>query len=223
LATPTNGQTLTSAPINITGAATDNVGVTSVRLELRRTSDQAYWNGTTFQPTSTFVLATLASPGATSTSWSYSFNPGANASYSVRATAVDAKPNVDGSPAFRSFSLNTSDVTAPDGTLTTPATNGQAFGSTPINLAGTATDNIGVAQVRLVLRRVNQNQWWNGTAWQPTSTFVLATLAPPNGTATNWSYAFTPGVTGSFSVQVTAVDAANNQDGSKPFRQFVLS
>ena len=58
----------------ITGIATDNLGVTSVGVAIyRNVNGGQYWNGTTFQAANTTVPATLASPGAATTTFTYNF------------------------------------------------------------------------------------------------------------------------------------------------------
>ena len=59
-----------AAPVVISGSATDNEGVTSVRLEIYDRDTVQWWNGAGWQPGRTFVTATLDA-GTTSRTWSY--------------------------------------------------------------------------------------------------------------------------------------------------------
>ena len=89
--------------------------------------------------------------------------------------------------------------------------------------SGTATDDLAVTNVRVAIRDVADQQWWNGTAWQATPVQFEATLTAPGTTSTAWSYAWTPPAAGTYAVQVTAVDAAGKVDPSKPYVQFSYS
>ena len=98
VSSPTSGQALTAAPIVLSGSATDNVAVDTVRLSIRRGPSTAYvyWDGAAWTSNAAATVdATLASPGATSTAWSYSLASPVSGSYRVTATAVDSSGLVD--------------------------------------------------------------------------------------------------------------------------------
>jgi len=116
------------------------------------------------------------------------------------------------------------DTTPADGTVTTP-TKDQVFGSTPVEMSGEATDDVGVNQVRVAIQDRISKQWlrangtWGGFQNQQ------ATLGQPGGTATGWTFSFTPpdGGSGQYALQIAAVDAAGNVDPSKPWVTFNVS
>jgi DNA-binding beta-propeller fold protein YncE len=63
------------------------------------------------------------------------------------------------------------DTTPPNGTVDVPTPN-QVFGAGTITLEGDATDNVGVAQVRVAIRNVTTQQWWTGTGWGGWTSFA---------------------------------------------------
>ncbi len=70
ISSPSDGQTI-SGPISVTGVAHSTEGVKSVRVVVRNTETNHYWNSTSAGWQSTFVTvqAELTEPGGTSTNW----------------------------------------------------------------------------------------------------------------------------------------------------------
>ena len=91
--------------ISCSGSATDNRGVTGVRVGIRNQANGQWWHydGTwgAFQS----YPATLGSPGARSTSWTFSWVPPATGNFGINAVARDAAGNIDGSAAWRTFTV----------------------------------------------------------------------------------------------------------------------
>ena len=117
-------QSFPTGPVSITGAATDNLSVGSVRLRITN-SGGLFWNGTAFTAANTTVNATLATPNTTATNWSYNFIAPTSDTYSVTAAAVDSSLVVDASPAGPVGFLTTgsADTTVP----------GSGRGDSPLN------------------------------------------------------------------------------------------
>lgn len=113
------------------------------------------------------------------------------------------------------------DTQAPDSAIATPTANSTVPAGT-VTTTGTATDNVGVTQVRVAIRDRATQQWLqaNGT-WGSAYAYRLATLGTPGGTSTNWSYSLSL-PTGSFAVDVRALDAAGNLDPSAAWRPFIV-
>ena len=61
-------------PVTLTGTASDDRAVASVRLGIKQAGTGRWWNGTAWQTAATKVTATLASPNTSSTTWSYSLS-----------------------------------------------------------------------------------------------------------------------------------------------------
>jgi hypothetical protein len=220
LSAPAEGSTLPTGPVVIGGTATDNLALGGVRVSIQDTGTGQYWTGSGWSATATTVNGTLASPGAATSNWSYTFNAPSAGSYAVTAAAVDSSNVVDSTPAGPlSFSTAGSpDTTNPGQTVvTSPAVNSTS--PSPVTIVGTASDNVGVTSVRVYIRLNGTTTWWNGTSFGA-YTFVQATLASPGATTTTWSYTFTPPASGNYGLQTRAFDAAGNQGALSTWRNF---
>ncbi len=96
----------------ITGQATDTFsGVQEENVSILDTATNEYWNGASFSSsTEIFLAATVAEPGATSSSWSLSFpssNFAADGTYRVHALATDAAGNVETTGLSATFKYDT--------------------------------------------------------------------------------------------------------------------
>jgi hypothetical protein len=171
ISTPTTGTTYstTTTSINIGGTAADNVGVTQVRWASDRGS-----NG--------------VASGTTNWSAGIPLVSGANV---ITITALDAA----GNPGTDSLTVTMtvpvpSDTTRPTVTISTPTTSSTySTTASAMTLGGSASDNVGVTQVRWVSDR--------------------GTSGVASGT-TSWSAAI-PLLSGANLITVTALDAAGNQ------------
>lgn len=112
------------------------------------------------------------------------------------------------------------DTIAPNGTIVTPAANA-TVPSGAVSATGTATDNVGVTEVRVGVRDRDAGLWLQGDgSWGSTYAYRLATLNTPGGTSTDWSISVNLPV-GRFAFDVRARDAAGNIDGSAAWRPFL--
>ena len=208
---PTNGASVQS-PVSITGTADDDVAVAQVRLGIKRASTGEWWNGSTWQGSWATVEADLASPGAASTTWSYTFDAPATGDYGFATMITDtAGKSASGAdkPGWVSFTVADEIVTddaSPSGTVTAPA-NGALVGS-PVSITGTADDDVAVAQVRLGIKRASTGEWWNGSTWQGSWATVEADLASPGAASTTWSYTFDAPATGDYGFATMITDTA---------------
>jgi hypothetical protein len=169
--TSNSSYTSTTATMNLGGTATDNVAVTQVRW-----SNDRGGNGT-----------------ATGTaSWTVTGLPLQNGTNIITVTATDAAGNsgVDTVTVAYSGTSTPGDTTRPTISIASPTT-GTSYSTTrsPLNLTGTAADNVRVAQVR----------WSNNRGGSGTAT----------GT-TSWSAAGISLQGGTNVITVTSVDAAGN-------------
>jgi hypothetical protein len=107
------------APTGICGSAADATGVQTVRVSIRRSADGTYWNGSAFAGSvEVFNAATLASPGATATTWSYAFARPADGAYVVHVQAVDAVGNAQTGTTYAASASFSVDTAAPSVALT---------------------------------------------------------------------------------------------------------
>jgi hypothetical protein len=191
-----------SGKVQVTGEATDDTGVTTVRVRLsRRRSSSAtttatyYWNGTSFVTNSaSFVTATLTGAGTPSATWKWDtavprvglLDSGI---YTVRASALDAAGNISAS-VERHFQIG-SEFVAPTVSISSPTLNQQidinAFGAGTVR--GAATDNTGVTGVKVRLQRSRNGSltYWNGSDWVPTLSQVDAVVSTYGGRSVTWS------------------------------------
>ncbi|HLM19369.1 MAG TPA: hypothetical protein VK549_16220, partial [Acidimicrobiia bacterium] len=191
---PVANQQLPLTTVNVVGTATDNVGVTQVRVALRDVATGRWWTGsgsTGFSTTIRYWDAVVEAPGATSTGWSWSWTPRVAGNYRLNVQIRDAEGNVDGSPPNTPFTITgeAPDTIEPDTTITAPA-EGATVPSGSVQIQGTAVDDKVVAAVRVGIRDTATNLWWNGTGWVEPETTVAASLQSPNAATTNWTYAF---------------------------------
>ncbi len=197
---PTSSGTYTaiSSPLSIGGTASDNVGVTQV----------------------TWVNSRGGSGTATgTTSWSTSGIALLSGSSIITVTARDAAGNAG--TAILTVTYNPSDTTAPTVKITSPTSSGAYTApSSPLSIAGTASDNVGVTQVTWVNSRGGSGAASGTTSWSASGIALLngsnvltvtARDAAGNiGTAqltVTWSDK-TPPVISGVSAQVTATTAA---------------
>ncbi len=218
---PTSAQAITTSPITFSGNATDDLSVTNVRVAIRNVTTSQWWNGTGWQTAIFNHEATLTAPGTAATAWSLGWTPPAAGSYAIQVTAVDAVGKVDTSKPWVPFTYAppSPDQANPNATVSVPTAN-RNYTLGPITFRGNATDDRSVTNVRVAIRNVTTSQWWNGTGWQTAIFNHEATLTAPGTTATAWSLSWTPPATGSYAIQVTAVDGAGKVDQTKPWIPF---
>ena len=88
--------------------------------------------------------------------------------------------------------VSTPDTTPPTSQISSPTKN-QVLPSAAVVLAGTATDDIGVASVRVAIQNLTTKLWWRGgSAW---GAFLLVndTVTPtPVATLSDWTLTWTP-------------------------------
>lgn len=227
-APPAPAANLPLGAMTFAGTATDNVGVTSVRVALKRNSDGRWWTGSPsgsgFGTTYTTFEATLATPGGTTTDWSWPWTPRAAGAYTIQVTARDAAGNADNSIPNVVFNVTseTPDTVPPETEITAPD-DGATVPTGPVAISGTATDDRTVSAVRLRITN-SGGMYWNGSAWSSTASTVNA---PVSGTAPSftWTYTLPPAAAsaGSYAVSAEALDGQNNVDPSPAARSFSMA
>ena len=217
VAVPAQDQVFSSLSVPFSGSATDDRGVTAVRVAVmdRTTSQWLRTDGTwgAWQQHN----ATMTSPGDISTGWSFGFNAPREGLYGVQIETADEAGNLS-SRAWVRLEIRVADTTAPAAAMTTPTLN-QVFRNLSAPFSGSATDNRGLAAVRVAVMNRNTNQWLrtDGTwgAWQQ----LNATITSPGATSTGWNYTFNAPAAGLYGVQVEALDTAGNVS-SRPWVTF---
>ena len=194
----------------MSGSASDDNGVDRVLVSVKDRNSSKWWDATTRTWTKYFAenRATLASPGATSTAWSFQFPaPASGASYLSYADAVDGDGQ-HSAPVTEVRFVVASSGAPPDTAITAPRRK-QVFNlpAPPATFAvtaqGTATDSggatPGIARVTVVITNIEHGEYYCGPAgcpgtpgvpWRTQYTTLQATLAQPNAPSTSWSLAF---------------------------------
>ena len=154
---------------------------------------------------------------ATSYSWSYQtpFNltPG-QYSFSVRATDEIGLTTSSTNQGRLTVNAQVAGDNFPNGLLSFTGTDA-SIETLHLDLAGTATDDFGVAGVRVALEDQDTGRYVqpNGTMAAAFAT-LPATLASPNATSTTWTLGVDLPTKGEFAVTAFAVDTAGQQDTS---------
>jgi hypothetical protein len=226
---PSLNQVLTSIPATLSGTATDNVAVSSVDVAIRDRGTLQWWNGSSWQSSFTWLPAALTDPGTALTDWSYDFDPANSSEFIIGVRASDTSGNTDPTPPWVSFEIDEGspppppdDTTPPDGQVTVPTPN-QVFTATPVALSGTATDNLAVSSVNVAIRDRGTLQWWNGSSWQSSFTWLPTALTDPGTALTDWSYPFSPPNSSNYVVGVRTIDTSGNVDPTLPWIRFSVS
>ncbi len=106
IATPANKANVPAGSVTATGTSTDDKGVTEVRIAVRNRDNNLWLQGDgSWGAAYAYRLATVASPGATSTGWTINVNLPTAGNFAFDARARDAAGNLDGSAAWRPFSV----------------------------------------------------------------------------------------------------------------------
>ena len=77
-------------------------------------------------------------------------------------------------------------LTSPKTAVDTPAEGAEVNGT--LNIGGSASHRVGVAGVRLVVRNLDDNTYWNGSTWQEDFIRVDIDVHDPGESETRWSY-----------------------------------
>ena len=200
---PTPGQVV-GAPANLSGTASDNLGVGGVTVAIYDITQGLWWDGATWVAPVTRVAASITGNG-TLEAWSYSFDPGITGDFWWAAQATDTSGNV-ASQSSSTFTIS-GDAGAPTQVIVTPGVD--QIVSAPADLSGTAEDDTSVAGVTVAIFDIAQGLWWDGATWVAPVTRVPATVVGA-GTDVTWSYSFAPGISGSFWWAAQATDGVGN-------------
>ena len=200
----------TDLTVSLTGTATDDFGVASVGIALRDADTARY-----LQPDGTLdtafatVPATLAAPGATSTTWSRTVVLPVQGDWNVTALAVDTAGQAD---------LNTTGATArylvyPGDSAPTfnealmAPTEGTAFSDGRIFVSGRAEDNLAMAQVQVaVIDSLGRYMSATGAFTSVTPSWRTAFLTSTGTPGSNFSYTTPVVPAGAYTVRVQGVD-----------------
>ncbi len=210
----------TGAPVTFSGIANDDQGLRNVEITLRnsvtgeRLAADGSWGPDVVAGAYRISPVDIA---GTSYNWSYTtpFNltPGSYV-FQVRATDDLGLTTANSNRGNLTINVQIVGDAPPNGLLDVTGTqpNQSALG---FNLTGTATDDFGVAEVRVTVReRVSGRYLQPNGALSAAYATLSATLAAPGATATAWSLAVTVPSEGEYDVVALAFDTVGQQDVS---------
>lgn len=203
-----------SFPVSFTGTATDDKGVASVRVSLldRDTGRYLQPNGTMNAAFATRD-ATLASPGATTTTWSLALTLPTAGNWSFTAISYDTAgqqdPSTSGATGTYRFYPNDGPPALSE-TLGQPQS-GATFSDGKIVVTGRAEDapdaNASIARVEVaIVNSAGQYMSSTGTFTSTTASYRTAFLNSPGSAGSNYSYTTPVIPAGTYTVRVRPVD-----------------
>jgi hypothetical protein len=211
--------------LDLAGTATDDIGVANVRVALRDADTNRYVqpNGTMAAAFAT-LNATLASPGATSTTWSLSTDLPTKGDFRVEAFAVDTSGQQDGSTsgATATYLIFPGDADPVLSEALFVPSEGQSFTDGTIVASGRATDDVGTNNVQInIVNSLGQSMSSQGT-FGTTVRWINMFLTSPGSPGSNYAYTSPVLPAGTYTVNVRAIDN-NGQVGPVMTRTATVS
>lgn len=209
--------------LDLAGTATDDIGVSAVRVAVYENDTDRY-----LKPDGTLAAgfrtidAALASPGATSTTWSLPVDLPINGDYSVTVLAVDTANQIDPSTsgATARYPIYIGDAAPwllPN--LSSPS-DGTAFTESRIFVSGRAEDDLAIQEVEVqIVNSVDQFMASNGT-FSSTSRWISAFINSPGSPGSNYSYTTPIIPDGTYRVRVRPID---NHDQFPEYREVTVT
>ncbi len=205
----TTTTTLTERHIDVTGTATDDFGVSEVRVAVFENDTDRYLRADGTLGASFGTLnATLGTPGGTSTTWSLSRDLPINGNYSITAYAVDTSSQLDPSTSGATSRYLVYPGDAPPQLLPNlfSPPEGEAFTESRIFTSGRAEDDNEIAEVEVsIVNAAGLYMSSNGT-FSTTERWVNAFLNSPGSPASNFSYTSPIVPDGAYRLRVRPVD-----------------
>ncbi|BCJ71459.1 hypothetical protein CS0771_10030 [Catellatospora sp. IY07-71] len=207
------------SPMTFSGTASDDENLFGVEIQLRNTTTRenlasdGTW-GTDVQ--AGWYRVTPLNLNATSVNWSYTtpFNlkPGTY-SFSVKATDDVGLETSSTNQGKLTINSQIPGDNPPNGLLN--VTGNQTASVLHLDLAGTATDDFGVASVKVAIREQDSSRYLQADG-SLSAAFATrnAVLASPNGTSTTWTLSTDLPTQGRYAVTAYAYDTVGQQDTS---------
>lgn len=199
-----------SLDLNLTGTATDDKGVARVDVALqdRDTSRYLQPNGTVASAFAT-VSATLANPGATTTTWSLQKTLPVQGDWAVTAYAVDTAGQQDFSTtgATARYPIYPGDQPPVMNEALLSPTEGTSFTDGRVFVSGRAEDDQAMQEVDVaIINSAGQYLSSSGTFTSTTPSWRTAFLNSPGTPGSNFSYTTPVIPDGAYTVQIRAID-----------------
>jgi PKD repeat protein len=196
--------------LDLAGTASDDRGVKAVRVALEDEDTGRYVqpNGTMSAAFAT-LPATLATPNATSTTWTLSVDLPTKGEFDVTAYAFDTSDQQDTSTsgATATYLVYPGDLDPSlSETLASP-TEGTAFTEARIFVSGRALDDVGLSEVEVaIVNSAGQYMSSSGNFTSTNESWRSAFLNSPGTPGSNYSYTTPVIPSGAYKVRTRAVD-----------------
>lgn len=211
---PFNGA-VTSTNVQITGESEAPNGVDRMRLTVQRVATGQYLTADgSF--TSAWTPLDIEFDGTSQEeSWSYDAVLPFAGQYSIAVRTFDVN-NARDTTVTRSFVVGVLDDAPPE-----VLANGPAFNGDFVNLSGSATDDLGVTEVSLLLLNRDITQYYRLDGTLGAAQRIQTTLDNPGGTSTNWSITFEDLPPGNWQATIDAIDTTGQRD--RRSRSFTIA
>ena len=196
--------------LDLAGTATDDVGVSEVRVALLDSDTGRYLqrNGTMAAGFAT-LDAVLATPGATSTTWTLPVDLPTAGSFGVTAYAVDTTGQLDTSTtgATARYLVYPGDADPTLNLNLAAPVEGAAFTESRIVISGRAEDDKAMGRVEVAILNSAGQSMSSGGTFSTGERYISAFLNSPGSPGSNYSYT-TPAIpAGAYKVRVRPVDS----------------
>ena len=213
--------------LDLSGSATDDLGVSAVRVALRELDTSRY-----LQPDGTLatsyatVGATPAAPGATSTGWTLPVDLPSAGDWAVTAYAVDTAGQQDTSTtgATAEYRIYPGDAAPVFNTDLLAPVEGATFGDGRIFVSGRAEDDQMMAKVEVaVLDGQGRYLTSTGVFTSTTPSWRTAFINSPGSPGSNFSYTTPVLPAGGYTVLTRATDQHDNVTVDPPVRHVTVT
>ena len=196
--------------LDLTGTATDDIGVAAVRVSLRDSFSGLYVQADGTLGAAVARLDTdLAAPNGTSTTWALSVDLPADGDYAVTAYAYDTVGQQDTSTvgATARYIIYPGDLPPTVTEALLAPTEGIAFTEARIFVSGRVEDDQQIARAQVAIRNsAGQYMSSSGAFASTNQTWITAFLNSPGSPGSNFAYT-TPAISdGAYTVLVRAID-----------------
>ena len=111
----------------------------------------------------------------------------------------------------------------PETTVTSPVYGAAYLPEADVVFAGTASDDVGVSQVRVAIQDAVSKQWWHANGTWGAIQWLGAALTRPGQRNTAWNWRWPGGPEGAFVLHARARDSGGAFDTSHATRRIVVS
>jgi hypothetical protein len=196
--------------VTLAGTASDNVGVTSVRVKIKDRSNGLWLQADgSFAAGATWHNAALNNAGAPNVTWSISLTL-PDGRFNPVAEAFDAAGNSRRHAIWSPFEVIDSSADDEAPTVDADHAPGRSFTGPDVTLTGDATDNVGIATVTMTIADSAGDFLQTDGSFANAPAELSTTLGAPGSTATTWSIDVTL-PNDAYTLKIFGRDAAGNE------------